>query len=247
MEIAKHRLIYSMLNLKLPLRSRADDPEHGLGFKFMADSKNADGTVTRVTTGHEDGIITLNLEEADDSVREKIRIGMREPYRTLLGHFRHESGHYYWERLVQDSPLLDRFRELFGDEREDYGAALKRHYEKGAKPDWQAEHISAYATMHAAEDWAETWAHFLHVYDTLEVAADFGFIGKRVKVSMESETRPVEKSRFTEVMERWTELTVALNSINRSMGLPDLYPFVLSKPVIDKLFFVSEVIAVGHE
>jgi hypothetical protein len=226
------------------LKNRQDDPKTGLGFRFMADTKNPDGSVSRIMTGHEFGIITLNVEEADDSVREKIRFGMKEPYRTLLGHFRHESGHYYWDRIVDNSPLLGQFREMFGDERKDYNASLKEYYEKGPKVDWRGSYISAYATMHPAEDWAETWAHFLHVYDTLEVAADFGFIGRREKVTIDSDARPAEKfQRFSHIIDRWTELTVALNSINRSMGVPDLYPFVLSKPVVDKLFFVSETIA----
>jgi hypothetical protein len=166
----------------------------------------------------------------------------------LLGHFRHESGHYYWDRLVGPSPLLARSRELFGDERQDYGQALKVYYDKGPRADWQVNCISAYSTMHPSEDWAETWAHFLHIYDTLEVAADFGFVSRREKLIIDRDADLKEKAkRFNSIMESWSELTVALNSMNRSMGIPDLYPFILSKPVVEKLFFVSEVIALNQK
>lgn len=246
-EAAKRRLIYSCLRLKLPLASREDDPERGLGFRFMADTQNPDGTVERVMTAHNNGLITLNIEEADDSAREKIRLGMKEPYRTLLGHFRHESGHYYWDRLVADTNFLKPFRALFGDETPSYDEAMKKHYEVGPPGNWQDSYISAYATMHPWEDWAESWAHYLHIQDTLEVAADFGLVGKRIMISPkveEGKNVPRPKS-FDHVLERWAKLTVALNSINRSMGLRDMYPFVLSKSVVDKLRFISEVIAGG--
>jgi hypothetical protein len=246
-EAAKRRLIYSALRLKLPLANRTEDPEHGLGFRFMADTVNPDGTTTRVITEHDHGLITLNLEEADDGVREKTRLGMKEPYRTLLGHFRHETGHYYWDRLVFNSKFLEPFRALFGDDRQNYEDAMKAYYNSGPPADWQEGYISMYATMHPWEDWAETWAHYLHIQDTLEVAADFGLVGRRIKidptVSAEGAGSSVKPKPFEEVMEAWAELTIALNCLNRSMGLRDLYPFVLSKPVIEKLQFISEVIA----
>src|SRR5207302_77798 len=121
-----------------------------------------------------DGVITLNVAEADDAQREKRRLQMHEPYRTLLGHFRHEIAHYYWDRLVKDGPLRDGFRARFGDEREDYGAALRRHYQQGPPADWQARFVSAYASAHPWEDWAETWAHYLHMADALETAIACG-------------------------------------------------------------------------
>jgi hypothetical protein len=246
-EAAKRRLIYSYLNLKLPLASKADDPERGLGFRFMADTPGPDGKVNHVITEHDHGLITLNIVEADDAAREKIRLGMNEPYRTLLGHFRHETGHYYWDRLVLESRFLEPYRALFGDERQSYEDAMKKYYANGAPANWQDSYISAYSTMHPWEDWAETWAHYLHIQDTLEVAGDFGLVGKRIKIepkrTAEGDRPTVAAKPFDEVLETWAELTVALNSINRSMGLRDLYPFVLSQPVIDKLYFISEVIA----
>jgi hypothetical protein len=246
-EAAKRRLVYSALRLKLPLANKTDDPQNGLGFRFMADTTNPDGSVTRVITEHDHGLITLNVAEADDSAREKMRLNMNEPYRTLLGHFRHETGHYYWDRLVLNSNFIEPYRKLFGDERQSYDEAMKKYYANGAPADWQNNFISAYSTMHPWEDWAETWAHYLHIQDTLEVAADFGLVGKRIKIdpkgTAEGGRASVRAKPFDEVLETWAELTVALNSINRSMGLRDLYPFVLSQPVMDKLHFISQVIA----
>jgi len=246
-EAAKRRFVYSALSLKLPLANRIDDPKGGLGFRFLADTKNPDGSIKRVMTEHDHGLITLNIEEANDADRERIRLGMKEPYRTLLGHFRHETGHYYWDRLVDNSPFLDRYRVIFGDERVSYEDSMKKYYEKGAPADWQEHYVSAYSTMHPWEDWAESWAHYLHIQDALETAADFDFVGRRIKIDPRGDAesvRPTEKARpFNVVLEKWSELTVALNSINRSMGLRDLYPFVLSQSIIDKLFFISEVIA----
>jgi hypothetical protein len=250
-EAAKRRLVYSCLRLKLPLASRTDEPERGLGFRFMADVTKPDGSVERVITAHDYGVITLNLAEADDSVREKMRLNMKEPYRTLLGHFRHESGHYYWDRLVDNTKFLEPYRQIFGDERQSYDECMKTYYANGAPANWQENFISAYATMHPWEDWAECWAHYLHVQDTLEVAVDFGLVGKRIKIdpkgSAEGKQPALKAKPFDQVMEAWAELTIALNSINRSMGLRDLYPFILSDAVVAKLAFISEVIAGSDE
>jgi hypothetical protein len=242
-ETAKRRLVYTALRLGLPLANRVDEPQTGLGFRFMGDVVNPDGIVaSKVITEHNEGLITLNLNEADDSAREKMRASMREPYRTLLGHFRHESGHYYWDRLVRDTKFLEPCRAIFGDDRQDYGESMKTYYANGAPADWNDHFISEYSSMHPWEDWAETWAHYLHIQDTLEVAADFGLVNKRVKLAAAPDGE-VKAEAFDRAMEKWAELTIALNSINRSMGLRDLYPFVLSKPVVDKLRFVAQVIA----
>jgi hypothetical protein len=246
-EGAKRRLVYSLLHFHLPVSSKKDDPQRGLAFRFLSDTTNSDGTVTRAMTGHENGTITINISEADDAGREKLRRELREPYRTLLGDFRHESGHYYWDRLVLNTQFLEPYRALFGDERADYGEALKRHYSTGAPGNWQDSFISAYATSHPWEDWAETWAHFLHIDDTLEVAHDFGLVGKHLITEAEKKRResqaPPPPNSYEATVKAWCDLAVPLNSINRSMGLPDLYPFVLSQPVMAKLKFISEVVA----
>jgi hypothetical protein len=171
LEIAKHHMVYSLLRLGLPMSTRLADPREGLAFDFLSETATAGG---KILTGHDDGLITLNLAEADDAQREALRQQMGEPYRTLLGHFRHEIGHYYWDRLVRDEGRLEECRAVFGDERADYDQALKTYYANGPAPNWQNSFISAYATAHPWEDFAETWAHYMHIVDTLEMAASFG-------------------------------------------------------------------------
>ena len=245
LETAKRRLMYTLLGLRLPLSGKAEAPESGLTFKFLADP-DAPGAAP-VLTGHNDGVIVVNIAEADDSVREKRRHQMHEGYRTLLGHFRHEVGHYYWDRLVRDGEWIDGFRELFGDEREDYDQALQRHYKQGAPADWQERFVSAYASSHPWEDWAETWAHYLHMTDAHETAIDCG-LSLRPKRSDEPSLKPstaavVGKARsFDQIIEAWFPLTYVLNNLNRGMGLQDAYPFVLSDQMIRKIRFVHEVV-----
>ncbi len=234
-ERAKHRLFYTLLKLRLPLVTKARDPD-GLAFDFLSAGP------LPVFTGHDNGLITINLAEADDAERERRRHQMGEPYRTLLGHFRHEIAHYYWTRLVDKSPSLGRFRELFGDERRDYVGALREYYTNGAPTDWSKRFVSAYASSHPWEDFAETWAHYFHMVDTLETANAFGLVVKPkpsrgIVAKLDFDPHEGDLNRL---IEAWLPLTFAVNSINRSMGLHDLYPFVLSPPAIAKLAFVHE-------
>ena len=243
MEIAKHRLIYSLMRLGLPLLSRRDDPADGLAFDFLADPAAPGGP--QVMTGHDDGLVTLALTEADDAVREQRRHAMHEPYRTLLGHFRHEVGHYYWDRLVRDGGQAEACRAVFGDDEADYQAALRRHYEQGPPDDWQGNYVSAYATTHAWEDFAETWAHYLHIVDSLETAIAFGVEAHPGAARGPAAARlpdPYAPGDFARLVEAWLPLTVAMNAMNRSMGLSDLYPFVISPPVIRKLSFIHGLV-----
>jgi len=244
LEIAKRRLVYTLLELGLPLETKQDQPETGLAFAFRSDGSDGE----KVLTGHCDGLVTINMKEADTPSREQTRVAMGERYRTLLGHFRHESGHYYWDRLVKGSSQLAGYRALFGNEEEDYAEALKRHY-ASPKQNWAEEYVSAYATMHPWEDWAETWAHYLHMVDTLETAQSFGVALKPQPIggaTSESITaRRVHFERFEDLIGAWVPLTVALNSLNRSMGLADVYPFVLADRVVAKLKFVHEVVEVA--
>lgn len=240
LEVAKRRLVYGLLGLGLPVVNKTVDPERGLVFDFLADGD------TPVLTGHSDGVITINVAEADDAERERRRLQMHEPYRTLLGHVRHEIGHYYWERLLAaDAPRLAAFRERFGDERADYAAALQRHYDEGAPEQWQERFISAYATSHPWEDWAETWAHYLHMTDALETAAACGLSlrprrADEPALEIRGEERP--RSPFERKIDAWFPLTYVLNNLNRGLGMPDGYPFVLSTPVIEKLAFVHDTV-----
>ena len=244
-EIAKHRLFYSLLLLKLPAPTKGESPEEGLAFDFLAELPQPDAP--RVMTGHDNGLITIALAEADDAVREKNRVAMHEPYRTLLGHFRHEIGHYYWDRLVRDGGQLDGCRQLFGDDSQDYGQALQAHYANGAPPDWQANFVSHYASSHPWEDFAETWAHYLHIVDTLEIARAFGLStqprpAEDEELDASVDFDPYRASEIGRLIDSWTPLSLALNSLNRAMGQPDVYPFVLSPPVIEKLGFIHRLV-----
>ncbi len=243
MEVAKHRLFYTLLKLRLPLKTRSEDAD-GLAFDFLADGIGSLQNETPVMTGHTSGLITINLAEADDAERERRRRQMGEPYRTLLGHFRHEIAHYCWDRLVAASPNLPTFRQIFGDERPDYGAALQIYYANGAPADWPEHFVSAYASSHPWEDFAETWAHYFHMVDTLESARAFGLVvnpkaSQSLAARIDFDPHDADISRL---IDAWLPLTFAVNSINRSMGLHDLYPFVLSPPAIAKLAFVHECI-----
>ncbi|HTG26481.1 MAG TPA: putative zinc-binding peptidase [Reyranella sp.] len=244
-EIAKHRLFYSLLRLRLPMPTRVEDPAEGLAFDFLAELPQLDAAP--VMTGHDNGLITISLAEADDAAREQRRVAMHEPYRTLLGHFRHETGHYFWDRLVRDRDQLDACRALFGDDRQDYAQALQTYYNNGAPADWQSRFVSAYATSHPWEDFAETWAHYLHIVDTLEIARAFGLsthptLTRGDELAAGVEFDPYRAPGMGPLIDAWLPLSLALNSLNRAMGLPDLYPFVLSPPAIDKLGFVHELV-----
>ena len=244
MEFAKHRLFYTLLALQLPLTTRAEDPKEGLMFDFKED----ESPTQKVLTGHDLGDITINIAEADDAERERRRAAMHEPYRTLLGHFRHEVGHYYWDRLVRDAPSLKPYREIFGDESADYDAALQKHYNAGPPADWREHYVSAYATTHSWEDFAETWAHYLHIVDTLETAASFGIrvepkgLAAAETLATAVDFSPYKADSIAPIVKAWLPLTFAINSLNRSMGLGDFYPFVLTPTIIEKLGFIHDLV-----
>ena len=225
-EAAKRRLLYTLYSLKLPLSARQEWPNEGVAFQFLSSTPDKP-----VMTGHEDGIITLNIAEADSAFRENMREKMGEAYRTVLGHLRHEIGHYYWDRLIKNSAKLADFRQLFGDDTLDYEQAVQRHYEQGPPANWSESYISAYATMHPWEDWAETWAHYLHMVDTLETAKSHGLslrVPSAERYGEQISTDAVAFRDFESLTSNWNAVTLALNSLNRSMGLKDAYPFVLS-------------------
>ncbi len=245
LEVAKRRMLYTLLGLGLPVVPKDGDQNSGLAFEFLEDSHVGDAK--RVLTGHDNGLITINIAEADDVHREKERTLQNEPYRTLLGHFRHEVGHYFWDILISSDQKLGEFRELFGDERADYQAALNKHYDQGAPAQWEQSFISAYATMHPSEDWAESWAHYLHMVDALETA---GAVGLALRPARSDEPHmgpppdPLNPRHrdFNSMIESWVALTYVLNNISRGMGLLDIYPFVLSAPAVRKLQFIHATI-----
>ena len=245
-EQAKRRLVSSLMGLLLPVESKLEKSGPGLAFDLL---RTLPGSAP-IVTGHDDGVITLDVSEADDATREQRRLQFGEPYRTLLGHLRHESGHYYWQRLVDGSGWLAPCRAIFGDDRQDYSEALQRHYREGPAPDWGSRHVSAYASSHPWEDWAETWAHYLHLVDTLDTAHSFGLDGEHVGLSYErydvadlGDGGEADGGLFLRLLNGWMELTGVLNELSHSMGVPDFYPFVLSVATVRKLFFVHRVVA----
>ncbi|MTD17298.1 hypothetical protein GIS00_25535 [Nakamurella sp. YIM 132087] len=232
-EAAKRRLVVELDELSLPIVGRDQNPETGLCFDLLSSEHEP------VVTGHADGVITLDLAEGDDAHREQLRVSMDEPYRTLLGHFRHEIGHYYFSVLAEQGEARQRFESLFGDPDLDYQAALDRHYSQGAPAGWEETYVSSYATMHPAEDWAETFAHYLHIRDTLDTAAAFAMAPAGATLD-----RPnAGAAGFDRIIELWVPLTWSLNMVNRSMGHKDLYPFVLPPAVLEKMRFVHLLVA----
>ncbi len=257
LEQAKRRLLYTLMALALPLPDKQQS-EEGLSFHFLTDKDADDHFRTPLThmgavfTGHSQGDITINLAEADDVARHRMRVSMGEQYRTLLGHFRHEIGHFFWDLLIRDNPdLLARFTELFGDPDLSYQEALDKHYHRDPNDtSWQSSFISAYATMHPWEDWAETFSHYLHMIDTLETARSWEI---RTDIGLREETTasvaemvlPQDGEAdfpLEDILDNWLHLSVIMNSLNRSMGQDDAYPFVVVEPVQEKLAFVHEVL-----
>ncbi|NQX88573.1 MAG: putative zinc-binding metallopeptidase [Halioglobus sp.] len=232
LEEGKKRLLYTLRQLRVPLRNGWSAPRNGLLFDFIEDTRSQlHYGEAMVHTGYLDGVITINVLEADDLARETQRLQMNEPYRTVLGHMRHESGHYFWQRFASNATQLEAFRALFGDERSDYAAALDAYYASDPSPDWREHFISAYASAHPLEDWAETWGHYLHIHDALDTAAAHGLLGTDPSI-MGSAKR----------IATWRRLSVTLNELNRSVGRGDAYPFVLNSAVEKKLSFVNRVI-----
>ncbi len=255
MELAKRRLIYTLLGLGMKLPSKTENPKAGLAFDIVSTMSNP-----TVTTGHLNGVITVNLEEADDTYRQIHRQQLGENSRTLLGHFRHESGHYAWQRWLTDLPWEHphriAFRERFGNEWIDYAASLQSHYRNGAPKDWQQAFITPYAASHPWEDWAETWAHYLQIIEGLETCESLGIEVPRitlpvVQLPAEAGALPASLAQsagldaaFLLWLQRWISLSTALNEISMSLGEPALYPFVISARVAQKLRLIHHLAGV---
>lgn len=246
LEGAKRDLLFSLQAWGLPIVPKVGEEPGGLAFDFL--ESIPDGP--RVLTGHANGLITINVAEADNDYREQNREALQEPYRTVLGHLRHEVGHYYWDVLIWDTDWLPRCREVFGDEQADYSEALRRNYKDGPPADWASRCISSYASSHPWEDWAESWAHYMHIRSTLQTAASYGLDITRTRVLIKPFPRDVlyepdskESQAFLDWINGWIILTAVLNETARSMGQPDIYPFVLNREVVRKLSFVHAVVA----
>jgi hypothetical protein len=227
LERAKRRMISGLSELGLQADITAGDTAE-MRFDFLEDQRShPDVLESFVSTGYKNGVITINVMEADDVQRVKQRELMGERYRTLLGHFRHEAGHFFYPLLVTNSGS---FRQIFGDPAADYDAALNLYYQNGPADEWGKNYISEYACSHALEDWAECFAHYLHMQDALETAAARG-------ISPAVKNLPME----TQLM-LWTDLSVSVNELSRSLGLRDAYPFSLTPGVATKLTYVHTCI-----
>lgn len=233
LESAKRRMFYGLLVLGLPLGPKIDT---ALIFDFLEDKRSNPGVaLEHVLSGHAGGVITLNAAEADDSYREATKEAMNEPYRTLLGHFRHEIGHFYWDFLIKDTEQYQAFCALFGDDSLDYRRSLDDYYANGPREHWQSSFISAYASAHPLEDWAETWAHYLLMMETLETALSYGLIEKLE-----------QDQQFESLLQEWSQLVLVMNALNRSTGHSDAYPFVVSAQVQHKLKFIHDLVSKPH-
>lgn len=246
METAKKRLLYTLTGLGFSLPSKSEDPRNGLAFDILSARSNPN-----VTTGHLNGVITVNLEEADDTYRQINRQQLGENSRTLLGHFRHESAHYLWQRhlsaLDWESPPRLAFRERFGDEWLDYATALETHYQRGPVVGWEQRFITAYASSHPWEDWAETWAHYLQIVDGLETCESMGIQVKHLSLPLEIlppeagvlpdslKPPPAADGEFLLMLQRWMCLSTVLNEVSGSLGGQPFYPYVISVEISRKL------------
>ena len=244
-ETSKRRVLYGLQTCGMPIVPKDEDPVAGLALDLLEELPSG----PRVMTGHCEGLITINVAEADADYREKSRESFHEPYRTLIGHLRHEIGHHYWDLLIRDSDWLPKFRELFGDEQTDYVGALQQYYESGPPLDWADRFISGYAASHPWEDWAETWAHYLHLRATLQTVESFSLDTSKTPFRITPFEDDVLYDRnapsarpFLDWINAWVKLTTVLNETARSMGQPDVYPFVMNRAAVTKLHFVQCVI-----
>lgn len=229
--MAKRQLFTTLLNLHLPIENY-HQKTNGLAFDFLEDKRsNPAVEIEHVLSGHCDGVITLNAMEADEGFLHAMKEEMGEHYRTLLGHFRHEIGHYYWNIVIQNRKQLNAFRELFGDETRDYAEALEQYYQQEPPKFRSHLYITEYASSHPYEDWAETWAHYLHIVDTLETAVSYGISSYEPKTN-----------DFEDWYSEWARVAQTMNALNRSMGLNDAYPFILTDVVRNKLQFIDRLI-----
>jgi len=236
LEAAKRRLFHTLDVLGLPHGTNGDAIQVPLSFSFMADALPDQGlwrstaSQEKVYTGHANGHITINVKEADDVERERLRVDMNESHRTLIGHFRHEIGHYYWDLLVKSRDEAT-CRRVFGDHHHpSYAEALEHYYQQGAPADWPTRFISAYAAMHPWEDFAETFAFYLDMVAVLDTAMHMGLSRAEYDGSLDG------------MLQAFHQVGMAVNELNRDMGLLDLAPGVIAPAVRDKLAYVHELI-----
>ncbi|MDN6322523.1 MAG: putative zinc-binding metallopeptidase [Halomonas sp.] len=217
---------------------RPEDPGAPPVFHLLAEGR------APVPMGHVEGVVTISVAEVDPVLVTTRREALEEPYRTMIGHMRHEIAHMLWWRLSLREDFLVAFREMFGDERQDYTAALQRHYNDGPPPSCKYSFLTTYASAHPHEDWAETAAHLLHLTD---IADSFAASNLSSPELPSHQWEPYAEPDAERLIYVAAELTVGVNHVNRSMGLPDLYPFVLSEAARHKLAFVHDWLRRGAQ
>lgn len=223
LEQAKHRVLEIVQRVGLPIGGPSSGLHPELSFCFKSSG------VEPVSTGHAHGRITIDIAEADSAYREQVRVQFGEPQRTLVGHFRHELGHYYWDLLVKQN-RLDQFREIFGDETDpDYSTAQQRYYAEGPIHGWPGQYISAYASMHPWEDFAESFVYYLDMRSVLLTASHFQLIS-----SNQYESLP-------EMVDQYRQVGLVVNELNRDMGLLDLVPKLIAPPIRRKVEFIHRL------
>ena len=237
LENAKRRLFYDLDLLQLPYGDAADGVTPALAFDFKGNNlpsnnrQHALNATENIYTGHDGGTITINIIEADPIEREKARVSLGEPQRTLLGHFRHEIGHYYWDLLVKNQREQECIA-VFGDHNHPgYEEALEKYYAEGPRADWADVSISAYATMHPWEDFAETWALYLQIVSELDTAANLGIVPSIC----------FRRADLTSMVLESQRLSIMLNEMSRSLGVMDPMPKPIGAIVVEKLKFIHRL------
>jgi hypothetical protein len=238
-EAAKRRLVHQLDELALPIEIRSATSPDGLAFDLVY--LPGEGGIT----GHLDGVVTLDLAEADDRHRDDLRRRLGEPFRTVIGHLRHEIGHHYWGRLVGQANNIDHFRRLFGDEREDYREAVERHYSGGDGAWDRTRFVTAYAASHPLEDWAETFAHYLHILDATDTAIAHELIPP--DSTGLNDANEIARLEIDDILDAWRPINTAVNAIAETLGAPAVYPFEPIGAVVDKLAFVHRQVAAHTE
>lgn len=237
-EAAKRRLMFTLIDHGLDPEPKASPTDtKGLALQLLGAVPGG----PPVMTGHAGGTVTINIAEADDVEREATRVAFGEPVRSLLGHLRHEFGHYLQQRWIT-GPAAEACRAVFGDEREDYAAALARYHAEGPPADWQQRFVTAYASAHPFEDWAETCAHVLLVSDAVQTAESWGLrLDGPVARARPKSSRSQPMDRV--VIEHWLPVAQFLNAMNRSLGLRDSYPYLMPDAVLQKMALVQRLLA----
>lgn len=238
-ELAKRRLLYTLDLLGLPYGTAAENFPVPLSFDFKGDATQKRtlwfnmNKVEQVYTGHASGKVTINIREADNVERERARMSFGEAHRTIIGHFRHEMGHYFWDVLVKNQCEAECVA-VFGDHFDpDYGTALEIYYQNGAKENWKKNYISGYATMHPWEDFAESFATYLDMISVLDIA----FHADELYA-----VEPTQAS-FADISKHYSKLGLLLNEMNRAMGLLDLVPEVHTAGILKKVEFIHDLLS----